>query len=254
MYCTYDTTGSFYETKWHVFSTEDCVNWIDHGPALDLKDVPWATEKAWAPDAAFENGMYYFFHPASRGPGQGLSTGVAISSSPTGPFKVVGTEPLLDHWHDPAVFKDDDGQCYLYSQTNIVKLNPDLISLAEEPRELQLIGRELPERKEAVWVFKRKDIYYWIIAEKWNEFTYWMGDNPYGPFTYTGIIMPTLGQGNNHPGIIQFKGKWILFYHRPHQYDNIPRARRIHADYLVFNEDGTIQEVQPTKAGVSFKN
>ena len=251
MYCTYDVVGSSNETEWHVFSSSDLANWIDHGTALHLCDIPWATAKAWAPDAAYKDGKYYFFYPASRGQGKGMSTGVAVSDSPIGPFQVTSDTALLHRWHDPAVFKDDDSSYYLYSQLHVVKLGEDMVSLAEEPRDIEVLGHEIPKKKEAVWVFKRKEIYYWIISEGFNEFTYWTGDNPYGPFTYRGILMPSPGKGNNHPGIIKFKDKWILFYHSYFSWKHGERgARRICAEELHFNEDGTIQQVQMSKEGV----
>ena len=63
------------------------------GPvALDVKDVPWASQQMWAPDAAYKDGTYYLYFPArdktkdKNGVGA-FRIGVATSSSPMGPFK-----------------------------------------------------------------------------------------------------------------------------------------------------------------------
>jgi hypothetical protein len=90
------------------------------GPvALDVKDVPWASQQMWAPDAAFKNGTYYLFFPArdkskDRNGLGAFKIGVATSSNPMGPFKA---EPLPikgSFSMDPAVYIDDDGQAYMY--------------------------------------------------------------------------------------------------------------------------------------------
>ena len=39
-----------------------------HVNVLRLKDVPWASGKLWAPDAAYKNGKYYLFLPAQDRP------------------------------------------------------------------------------------------------------------------------------------------------------------------------------------------
>ena len=90
------------------------------GPiALDLKDVPWASKQAWAPDAAYKNGTYYLYFPArdkSRDK-NGLGAfriGVATSRNPMGPFKA-DPQPIPGSFSiDPAVFTDKDGQSYMY--------------------------------------------------------------------------------------------------------------------------------------------
>lgn len=93
---------------------------VDHGPALTLADVPWASRQLWAPDAARNpaDGRYYLFFPARDGDGI-FRIGVASGDRPEGPFRaeegyIPGTYSI-----DPAVLVDDDGedgggQAYLY--------------------------------------------------------------------------------------------------------------------------------------------
>lgn len=40
---------------------------------------------------------------------------------------------------------------------------------------------------------------------------YAIGDNPYGPFTYTGVILTPVIGWTTHHSICQYKGKWYLF-------------------------------------------
>ena len=55
--------------KYHVFSTDDMVTWVDHGQILEAADVSWSQPLAdggkfmWAPDCAYKNGKYYFYFP-----------------------------------------------------------------------------------------------------------------------------------------------------------------------------------------------
>src|SRR5690606_5096639 len=84
----------------------------DHGVALDIKDVPWASRQMWAPDAAHKNGTYYFFFPA-KDKKDIFRIGVATSNSPSGPFKAE-PEPIEGSYSiDPAVY-EDNGEYYMY--------------------------------------------------------------------------------------------------------------------------------------------
>src|SRR5690606_27530325 len=86
---------------------------INHGPILEIRNIPWAISQLWAPDVAVKNGTYYLFFPAKDKEGI-FRIGVASSSSPTGPFKA---EPYpIDGTYsiDPAVFRDTNGDHYLY--------------------------------------------------------------------------------------------------------------------------------------------
>ena len=67
------------------------------------------------------------------------SIGVAVADNPAGPFIDAIGKPLINSFHNGAqpidqfVFKDDDGQYYMYyggwKHCNIVKLSDDLLSL-----------------------------------------------------------------------------------------------------------------------------
>ena len=44
---------------YHALSTEDLVNWVDHGRILHLENVSWAISHMWAIDANKWKGKYY---------------------------------------------------------------------------------------------------------------------------------------------------------------------------------------------------
>ena len=85
----------FWMKDWHVFSSDDLINWKDHGACLSVNDISWADNYAWAPDCAFKNGKYYFCFPAGTGhkdrvnpekSTKWMGIGIGVSESPTGPF------------------------------------------------------------------------------------------------------------------------------------------------------------------------
>tara|TARA_B110000003_G_scaffold83922_1_gene85867 strand:+ start:385 stop:1419 length:1035 start_codon:yes stop_codon:yes gene_type:complete len=111
----FDDLGSHFAMEdYHVLSMETIDSKaLDHGLALHVKDVPWAKQQMWAPDANEKNGTYYLFFPAKDYEGI-FRIGVATSNSPTGPF-IAQSEAIKSSFSiDPAVFKDHDGSYYMY--------------------------------------------------------------------------------------------------------------------------------------------
>jgi len=107
-------------------------------------------------------------------------------------------------------------------------------------------------KREGPWVFKRDSFYYYTMPEDNRILTYYMSKTPIGPWAYKGVIMEAEGENNNHHSIVEFNGKWILFYHRWLDINSVcGKQRHTCAEYLYFNADGTIQKVNRTKAGLS---
>ncbi|WP_342750902.1 glycoside hydrolase family 127 protein [Termitidicoccus mucosus] len=235
---------------WHVFSTEDMVKWTDHGVISSLKDIAWADTEAWAPDCIERNGKYYFYFPA------GGQIGVAVSDSPTGPFKDALGQPLVKkneagirYMIDPNVFIDDDGQAYLYVggayQLGVVKLKEDMIT-----RDGPIQMLDMPKFYEGAWVHKRKGIYYasYPIRPKGREgqanvMAYSTAQSPLGPWEYKGEILDNRSL-NIHGSITEFKGQWYLFHHvaGPSNWE-----RRVCVEPLSYNEDGSIKPIRIAK-------
>ena len=72
---------------------------------------------------------------------------------------------------------------------------------------------------------------------------YATGDNPYGPFTYLGVVLtPVLGWTTHH-SIVEFKGKWYLFYHDSSLSGGKTHLRSIKVAELRYREDGSIVPV-----------
>lgn len=257
----------FWMKDWHVFSTDDLINWKDHGACLSVDDISWADNYAWAPDCAYKDGKYYFCFPAGTGhkdrvdPSKStkwMGIGIAVSDSPTGPFMDhIGT-PLWTkpYANDPCLFIDDDNKAYLYVPGyTVYELSDDMKSIKGDGYKMDMGGYD--PKMEGPWIFKRNGKYYYTMPENNKVLTYYIADSPKGPWTYHGVIMGQENDSNNHHSIVEFKGQWLLFYHRWIDTGDAceirKRQRRISAEYLYFNEDGTIKPVTRTKDGLASR-
>lgn len=253
---------------WLVYSSTDMVNWTPHGSPLAVKDFAWAKANAWAGHVAERDGKFYWYVPMWMDEPRGFAIGVAVSDSPTGPFKDALGAPLITsdmtpnptnpegvvvEWDDidPAIFIDDDGQAYMWwGNTNLyyAKLKPNMIELdgpivtVEKP----------PHFVEAPWIHKRGDLYYLSYAYGFPERTaYATGPTATGPWTYRGLILGLAGNSNtSHQAIIHFKGRDYCFYHHGGLPGGDSFHRAVCVDYLDYREDGTIRQILPTMEGV----
>ncbi|MEM7810003.1 MAG: family 43 glycosylhydrolase [Planctomycetota bacterium] len=232
---------------WSCYSTTDLVDWTSHGVVFSAESSAWGTHKAWAPDIIRKDDRYYLFYYFNNGGSNRGGVGVAASDTPEGPYEEL-TPTRLCGGHDPAVFADDDGHVWLYLQDRVYEMNDDMTSFASGPHDVGLDYK--PDVFEAAYVFKRGDTYYFTIAKDWNNIIYYTGDSPRGPFEYRGEIMRPYG-GNNHHSVVEYGGRWILFYHEWLKGDP-EHQRRLRAEYLTFNDDGSIDLVEPTDAGVTL--
>ena len=113
--CFDDDGGHFQMKDYHVLSWDDIENGevTDHGVILDVKDVPWAEKQMWDNDCVEKDGKYYLIFSAKAYDGV-FRLGVAVADKPEGPFKPM-EKPIRGSFSiDPCVFKDDDGQIYVY--------------------------------------------------------------------------------------------------------------------------------------------
>ncbi len=268
---------------YHVYSMDDPEGEVmDHGVILSVDDVPWAKRQLWAPDAAEKNGTYYFYFPA-KDKDDIFRIGVAVAFNPTGPFKAQAEPIKGSYSIDPAVFKDLDDAYYMYFggisggqlqrwanglytpednnpedeapalSPKIAKLSDDMLSFAEPPKDVLLLdeyGVPLKagdnERRffEAAWMHYYNNTYYFSYSTgNTHNIAYATGDNPYGPFTYQGVILkPVLGWTNHH-SIVEKNGKWWLFYHDSYLSGGQTHLRNIKVTELFHNEDGSIRTI-----------
>ncbi len=268
---------------YHVYEMPDTETYPkDCGCVLKLEDIPWASKQLWAPDCVEKDGKYYFVFPARDKQGM-FRIGVARGDSPAGPFKAEPDYIKGTYSIDPCLYPDTDGKFYLtfggiwggqldqyrnnkWSADNkepkgaeaactpkIALMKDSLTELAEEPRDLIITdenGKPLTggdeERRyfEDPWLFKKGDTYYFTYSTGTTHLLcYSTSKNVYGPYTYGGVILtPVLGWTTHH-SILEYKGKWYLFYHDCERSGGINQKRNVKFCSLEFNPDGSIKTI-----------
>jgi arabinoxylan arabinofuranohydrolase len=269
LYTSHDEDESTWFTMndWRLYTTEDMVNWTDHGAVLSYKEFGWAKMNAWAPQCIERNGKFYMYVPITDRQGKN-GIGVAVSNSPYGPFIDSLGKPLVSNSNadiDPTVFIDDDGQAYLFWGNPVcyyVKLNEDMISYNGEikqiPNTIEAFGKREGKAneqrpttyEEGPWLYKRNNLYYLFFAAGpiSEHIGYSTSKNIEGPWKYQGIVMPTQGGSfTNHPAVIDFKGKSYFFYHNAALPGGTGFTRSVCVEELKFNKDGTIIPMNMTE-------
>lgn len=283
-----DNGDHFDMRDYHVFSMESVEGEVtDHGVALDVKAIPWAGRQLWDCDVAFKNGKYLLYFPL-KDQTDIFRIGVAESDRPEGPFIPRDAPMKGSYSIDPCVFCDDDGSHYLYFgglwggqlqryrdnkaiecghepdpsepalPSRVVRLSDDMLEFGEQLRAVILrdengeclkAGDHNRRFFEASWMHKYRGKYYFSYSTgNTHLLCYATGDNPYGPFTYRGVILTPVVGWTTHHSIAEFQGKWYLFYH-----DSVPSGgktwlRSLKVTELKYHEDGTIQTIE----GISF--
>ena len=253
---------------------------IDHGEALHVRDVPWASRQLWAPDAAFRQGRYYLYFPARDADGI-FRLGVATSLRPEGPFRAEPTPIEGSFSIDPCVLGDDDGEFYIYfgglwggqlqcwptggfseaalePRGNLPALNPkvaklraDMLQFSAPPRDARILDEEGCPLKggdtkrryfEGPWVHKYRGTYYLSYSTGDTHYlVYATSDAPTGPFTFRGrLLTPVLGWTTHH-SIVEFDGRWWLYYHDASLSGGISYKRSVKVQELFYEPDGSIR-------------
>ncbi len=280
-----DNGDEYQMRDYHILSMDDIgAECIDHGMALSEDVVPWVSEQMWAPDVAYKNGKYYLFFPARDKEGN-FRIGIAESDRPEGPFAPHPDCIKGSYSIDPASFVDDDGKVYVYNgglwggqlekyRTGSFDpegtepapdepavgplcaiMDEDMQEYAAPPVNLQILdesgepikaGDEDRRYFEGPWMNKINGKYYLSYSTGTTHYlVYAVGDDPMGPFTYRGRIMEPVIGWTTHHSIIEYKGKWYLFYHDCELSGGINHRRTVKYTELHFDDKGDIITIDP---------
>lgn len=254
------TGGWFNMKEWRIYSSNDMVNWTDHGASLKTTDFSWSNGDAWASHCIHHNGKFYWYVSVNHKEKGGKAIGVAVSDNPTGPFvdakgsAIITTDMTPNQGDfddiDPAVFIDDDGQAYLYwgnGKCKYVKLNDDMISFSGE-----IQYADVPRFGEAPWLQKVNGIYYLSYSSNSpSTIEYCTGPTATGPWEFKGRILETVQNcPTNHQAITNYKGNWYLVYHNGALPGGGGFRRSISIEEFSFNPDQTIPFIHQTQEGV----
>ena len=287
VYTGHDEDGAdfFWMQEWRVYSTQDMVNWQDHGSPLALESFSWADDRAWAGQTIERDGKFYWYICAHSKLSGGMAIGVAVGDSPTGPFKDAIGKPLFENgsWDhiDPTVMIDDDGQAWLMwgnPQCYYLKLNRDMISYSGELGKLDMteeafgapsMDKREKDKKykdcytEGPWLRKVDRSKYKVDPSKAYQLLYAAGgvpehisystaSSPTGPWTYAGEIMPLCETKSftNHCGVADYKGHSYFFYHTGKLPNGGGFGRSVAVEEFKYNADGSFPTIMPTDEGV----
>lgn len=233
VYGSWDQEENIYCSKeYRVISSDNMVDWVDHGKSFDSSEVSWVFDKnapkyqgvdwskptpflkkmiekdtkdgklefpkfpddmLFAPDAIHKNGKYYLYFCMPDS-----SEGVAVANKPEGPFS--NPVQLPCGGIDPAVFIDDDGQAYFYwgqFYANGAKLKDNMIEFEEGSIVDNIVTEQEHYFHEGSSMRKRGDTYYFVYScmkrGKPTALGYATSKSPLGPFEYKGIIVDNDG-------------------------------------------------------------
>ncbi|MDP4276134.1 MAG: family 43 glycosylhydrolase [Bacteroidota bacterium] len=278
IYPTSDGYSGWNGKYFNCFSSSDLVNWANEGTIIDLTSgqVSWASTNAWAPCIVEKkiNGQYtYFFYFTAA-----QKIGVAVSSSPTGPFvdsgkALISSKPsgiTGGQEIDPDVFTDPvSGKSYLYWGNGYMagaELNDDMISIKSGTTTVLTPDATF---REGTYVIYRNGLYYFMWSENDTgspdyRVRYGTSTSPLGKITVpvNNVVIARNDAlaiyGTGHNSVVQLPGKdeWYLVYHRLTRPNGINYAspgyyREVCIDTLKFNADGSIKPVTPTLNGIS---
>ena len=278
VYTGHDEDGAdfFWMQEWRIYSTQDMVNWQDHGSPLALESFSWADDRAWASQCIERNGKFYWYICAHSRLSKGMAIGVAVSDTPTGPFRDALGKPLYENgsWDhiDPTVMIDDDGQAWLLwgnPQIYYCKLNEDMVSINGEVKLMDMteeaFGAPLMKQREkgkqykdsyveGPWLSKRNGKYQLLYAAGGvpEHISYSTAPSVSGPWTYASEIMPLSETKSftNHCGVTDYKGHSYFFYHTGKLPGGGGFGRSVAVEEFKYNDDGSFPTILPTDEGV----
>ena len=134
----------------------------------------------------------------------------------------------------------------------VARLSDDLRSLTEAPRAVEILDErgdplraDDPHRFfEAAWMHVRDGVYYFSYSTGGSHLIcYATGDNPYGPFTYRGVILTPVVGWTTHHSIVEYGGRWWLFHHDSAPSGGVSSLRSAKVCELHYEADGSIRTI-----------
>lgn len=165
----------------------------------------------------------------------------------------------LQRWHtgqyDPKGSKTDlgkDDQPALSAK--VARLSNDMLRFDGSVKDVQihdeagkpLLGGDHNRRFfEGGWMHKYKGTYYFSYSTgDTHLLAYATSKSPVGPFTYQGVLMNPVTGWTTHHSIIEFGGKWYIFYHDV-ELSGKTHLRNIKVQELIRKPDGSIETITP---------
>ncbi|MCJ1702615.1 family 43 glycosylhydrolase [Rathayibacter sp. VKM Ac-2926] len=276
LYATSDGFPGWGGKTFYAWSSKNLVDWTRSAqPILTLDgangNVPWATGNAWAPTIIEKGGKYYFYFSGHNAALDRKTIGVAVASSPMGPF-TAQQSPMITNGEsvksgqaiDPAAFTDPaTGKSYLFWGNGApvyAELSDDMLSV--KAGTIKTISG-LTDFREGAFMNHRNGLYHltYSIDDTGSEnykVGYATSTSIDGPWTYRGVILekdPSQGiLATGHSSIINVPGTddWYIAYHRFAIPGGDGQHRETTIDKVTFDPaTGLMQKVVPTLTSVS---
>jgi len=210
-----------------ILKSQDLLHWQSLPDAMPERPT-WADTDFWAPHVAYNEGTqkYYLFYSGESKEGNlGKCLGVAVSSSPEGPFKDKGEALRCGEGFkniDPMVYQDKvSGKNYIYwgsgfENIKVQELSDDFLSFRKGSKPIGLIDpvagddpKNYENLVEGAWLKKHGDFYY----------LYYSGDNCCGQKAHYAVLVarsksPTgpfekFRNKNGKPFILSANEQWL---------------------------------------------
>jgi len=136
----------------------------------------------------------------------------------------------------------------------VVKMSKDMKGFDGEVKDAVILDKEGKpliakdhDRRffEGSWMHKYNGKYYLTYSTgDTHLLAYAISDKPMGPFTYGGTFMSPVEGWTTHHSIIEWKGKWYMYYHDT-EISGQTHLRNIKVTPLTHNADGSIAMIKP---------
>jgi hypothetical protein len=161
----------------------------------------------------------------------------------------------LEKWHTGTYRPDDaekgpDEPAY---GPRVAELTEDLLAFKSAPQEISIVdeegnpilaGDEDRRYFEGPWMHKYKGKYYLSYSTgTTHKIVYAVSDKPCGPFVYQGVILNPVVGWTTHHSIVEFDGRWYLFYHDASLSGGVDHKRCVKFTELHYEENGRIRPV-----------
>ncbi|TKB95713.1 glycoside hydrolase family 43 protein [Pedobacter cryophilus] len=132
----------------------------------------------------------------------------------------------------------------------VAEMDKSMLQFAEKPKDLIILdengkpflgGNHEKRFFEAAWMHKYNGKYYFSYSTgDTHQIVYAIGNNPYGPFTYQGVVLKPVIGWTNHHSIVEIKGKWFIFYHDTQVSKGKTHLRNVKVTELKYDDNGKI--------------
>ncbi|KAF2100268.1 xylosidase [Rhizodiscina lignyota] len=137
----------------------------------------------------------------------------------------------------------------------VAKLSDDMLSFPNGVEELQILdengdllkGKDHDRRFfEAPWMHKYNGMYYFSYSTGDTHcIAYATSTSPMGPFTYRGRILEPVVGWTTHHSIVEWEGRWWLFYHDCELSGGVSHLRSVKMRELLYDGEGRIRLAEP---------